>query len=298
MFSFENLKRNSSSSESSLEELSRQVNALDKKSSFVDDRYWKPEIDKAGNGYAIIRFLPPSPLDGENALPFVSYHDHGFEGVGGWYIERCLTSLGNPDPACEYNSKLWATEIKANQEIASKQKRRLKFISNIYVIKDPKRPENEGKVFLFSYGKKIMAKITSAMKPEFEDEIAFDPFNFWKGANFKLKIRKVEGHQNYDTSEFDSPKPLMDSDDEIEAVWKNEYSLSEVVSPKNYKTYDELKTTLDRVLGLTSANVSRDSIVDAIKHQNIETEEANLDSVFNTDDPEEMDFYKNLLAGD
>lgn len=213
-----------------------------------DDRFWKPEVDKAGNGYAIIRFLPAP--EGED-VPYVRIWDHGFQGPGGqWYIEKSLTTLGQKDPVSEYNSELWATGTKANQEIVRKQKRRLSFISNIYVIKDPAHPENEGKVFLYQYGKKIFDKITAAMNPEFEDEEAINPFDLWEGANFAIKIRKVEGYRNYDKSEFAKAAPLLDSDEELEAVWNQEHPLQPFVDPSQFKSYDELKTKLYRVLAL------------------------------------------------
>lgn len=219
------------------------------------DRFWKPEVDKAGNGYAVIRFLPAP--EGED-LPWVRVFDHGFQGPGGWYIENSLTTLGGQDPVSEYNSKLWNSGVEANKEIARKQKRRLKYIANIVVVSDPKRPENEGKVFLYQFGKKIFDKITEAMNPQFEDESPVNPFDFWEGANFKLKIRQVEGYRNYDKSEFDSTSPLLDGDDDaLEALWKTQSSLTEFVDPKNFKSYDELKARLDKVLGIsTSASAS------------------------------------------
>ena len=212
-----------------------------------DTRFWQPEVDKAGNGYAVIRFLPaPASED----IPFVRVWDHGFQGPGGWYIEKSLTTLGQKDPVSEYNSQLWATGTKANQDQVRKQKRRLTYISNIYIVKDPAHPENEGKVFLFKYGKKIWDKINLAMHPEFEDEQAINPFDLWEGANFKLKIRKVEGYRNYDKSEFEDAGPLFDDDHEMESVWKKEHELQPFLAPSEFKSYDDLKTRLYRVLGL------------------------------------------------
>jgi hypothetical protein len=243
---FANLKKSSGS----MEKLTKAVEALaqsDKTNK--DENYWKAETDKAGNGYAVIRFLPAPAVDGEDGLPWVKYWDHGFQGPGGWYIENSLTTLGQQDPVSELNSQLWATGIEANKQIARNQKRRLHYVSNIYVVEDPKHPENNGKVFKYKYGTKIFEKLTSAMNPEFADETPLNPFDLWKGANFKLKIRKVEGFQNYDKSEFESPSALLDDDSELEAIWKSEYSLKDVIDPKNYKPYDELKARLDRVLG-------------------------------------------------
>jgi hypothetical protein len=254
MSSFANLKR---SSGSSLDKLAKAVESMNSSNSFNDgeESYWKCEVDKAGNGYAIIRFLPSPPQD-EDGLPWAKYYDHGFNGPGGWYIEKSLTTIGKTDPCSEYNTTLWNSGIEANKEVARKQKRRLHYVSNVYIVKDPKNPENEGKVFLFRYGKKIMEKITTAMNPQFEDDDAFDPFDLWTGANFKLKIRKVEGYQNYDLSDFDSTGPLKDDDDEMEAIWKKEHSLKEIIDPKNFKSYEELKSKLDRVIGVTSPGMT------------------------------------------
>lgn len=218
-----------------------------------DTRFWKPDVDKAGNGYAVIRFLPAP--EGEE-LPWVRLWDHGFQGPGGWYIENSLTTLGKPDPVSEYNSKLWNSGVEANKDVVRKQKRRLKYIANIMVVSDPKHPENEGKVFLYQFGKKIFDKINEAMNPAFEDETPINPFDFWTGANFKLKIRQVEGYRNYDKSEFDSSSQLLDSDEALEEIWKTEYSLQEFLDPKNFKSYEQLKARLDKVLGLAGAVTS------------------------------------------
>jgi len=212
-----------------------------------DDRLWKLECDKSGNGYAVIRFLPAP--NGED-LPFVKLYSHAFQGPGGWYIENSLTTLGQKDPVSEYNTLLWNNGTDAGKEQARKQKRKLTYMANIYVVKDPANPENEGKVFLFKFGKKIFDKLTAAMQPEFEDEEAIDPFDFWQGANFKLKAKNVAGYRNYDSSEFARPDSLLDDDDAMEAVWKKEYSLAELVAPDQFKDYDALKKRLDYVLGI------------------------------------------------
>ena len=211
-----------------------------------DDRLWKLDVDKSGNGYAVIRFLPAP--NGED-LPFVKLYSHAFQGSGGWYIENSLTTLNQKDPVSELNSELWNNGTDAGKELARKQKRKLTYISNIYVVKDPANPQNEGKVFLFKYGKKIFDKLTAAMQPEFEDEQAIDPFDFWQGANFKLKAKNVAGYRNYDSSEFAAPGPLLDDDDAMEAVWKKQYSLAEHIAADQFKSYDELKKRLDYVLG-------------------------------------------------
>ena len=215
-------------------------------SSSGDDRTWKLDVDKSGNGYAVIRFLPAP--EGED-MPFVKLYSHAFQGPGGWYIENSLTTLGQRDPVSELNTELWNNGTDQGKETARKQKRKLTYYSNIYVVKDPANPENEGKVFLFKYGKKIFDKLTAAMQPEFEDEEAIDPFDFWQGANFKLKAKNVAGYRNYDSSEFARQEPLLDDDDAMEAVWKKEYSLAELVAADQFKTYDDLKKRLDYVLG-------------------------------------------------
>jgi len=211
-----------------------------------DDRAWKLDVDKSGNGYAVIRFLPAP--DGED-IPFVKVYSHAFQGPGGWLIDTCLTTMNQKCPVCEHNSGLWNNGTDAGKEIARKQKRKLTYVSNIYVVKDPANPANEGKVFLFKYGKKIFDKLTAAMQPEFEDEEAIDPFDFWQGANFKLKAKNVAGYRNYDSSEFARPDALLDDDDAMEGIWKKQYSLAELVAADQFKTYDELKKRLDYVVG-------------------------------------------------
>ena len=220
------------------------------KKSYVDERLWKPELDTSGNGYAVIRFLPA--IEGED-LPWVKLFSHAFQGpTGQWYIENSRTTLGRgdvgKDPVSEYNSSLWNSGVETDKEIARKQKRKLSYYSNIYIVSDSKNPHNEGKVFLFRYGKKIFDKLMAAMQPEFEDETPINPFDFWKGANFKLKIRKVDGFWNYDKSEFEAPSPILDDDSAIERIWKEQYPLADFTAPSNFKSYEELKTRLDAVL--------------------------------------------------
>ena len=249
MSDFSQFKRN----RNSLEKLTKAIQDTTQPAesgSKEDTRFWQPEVDKAGNGMAIIRFLPGPSVDGDDGLPWVRVFNHGFQGPGGWYIENSLTTLGQKDPVSEYNSTLWNSGIESNKEIARKQKRRLTYISNILVVSDPKHPENEGQIRLYKYGKKIFDKINETMNPEFPDEKPVNPFDFWEGANFKLKIRQVEGYRNYDKSEFESPAPLFDGDDDkLEALWKKEYSLKEFLEPKHFKSYDVLKAKLDKVLG-------------------------------------------------
>jgi len=226
--------------------LVKEVEKMNTSSGSSDDRVWKLDVDKSGNGYAVIRFLPAP--NGED-LPFVKLYSHAFQGPGGWYIENSLTTLGQKDPVSELNSELWNNGTDAGKELARKQKRKLTYVSNVYVVKDPANPANEGRVFLFKYGKKIFDKLTAAMQPEFEDEEAIDPFDFWQGANFKLKAKNVAGYRNYDSSEFAKSAPLLDDDDAMEAVWKKQFSLAELVAADQFKTYDELKKRLDYVLG-------------------------------------------------
>ena len=234
------------------EKLQAELNKINEpvKASFSDDRFWKPELDKSGNGYAIIRFLP-QPADED--LPWCRVWSHAFSGPGGWYIENSLTTQGRNDPVSEYNTELWNSGNESDKEIARKQKRILKYYSNILVVTDSRHPENEGTIRLFRYGKKIFDKLTEAMNPAFDDEEALNPFDFWKGANFKLKIRKVDGYWNYDKSEFDNPSAVFEGDDEkLEKAYNKLHSLQEFVGPDSFKTYDELKDKLHKVLTGTS----------------------------------------------
>ncbi len=291
--SFGALKRNRTEG---FDKLTQSLNKLNQKSqgqNGPDERFWKPEVDKAGNGYAVIRFLPES--EGED-VPFQRMWDHGFQGPGGWYIENSLTTLGQKDPVSEYNSMLWNSGIDSNKDKARKQKRRLGFISNIYIVKDPSNPENEGKVFLYKYGKKIFDKLNEAMNPQFEDEKPVNPFDLWEGADFKLKIRNVEGYRNYDKSELDTPAPLFDEDSELESVWKSQYSLVEFVDPSNFKTYEELQAKLNRVLGLdgaASATTAESSFEEVSAPSTPEVPAAVMQET-STGDDESLDFFKRL----
>ena len=229
--------------------------APQEKKSYVDERLWKPTMDKSGNGYAVIRFLPA--CEGED-LPWAKVWNHAFQGpTGQWYIENSLTTLGNNDPVSEYNSKLWNSGIESDKETARKQKRKLQYFANIYVVSDSANPQNEGKVFLYRFGKKIFDKVMEAMQPDFEDESPINPFDFWNGANFKLKLRKVDGYWNYDKSEFEGVSALSEDDDVLEGIYKKQYSLNEFTAASNFKSYDELKTRLDMVLsGTVAANTT------------------------------------------
>jgi len=256
--SFANLKKQSKLG-SLTQKLVKEVEKMNNTNGNADDRLWKLECDKSGNGYAVIRFLPAP--DGED-LPFVKLYSHAFQGPGGWYIENSLTTLGQKDPVSEYNTTLWNNGTDAGKDAARKQKRKLTYISNIYVVKDPANPENEGKVFLYKYGKKIFDKLTAAMQPEFEDEEAIDPFDFWQGANFKLKAKNVAGYRNYDSSEFAAVSPLLKDDDAMEGLWKKQYSLAELVAADQFKSYEDLKKRLDYVLGNKSTVRQDPEVVD------------------------------------
>ena len=256
--SFESLKKQSSLG-SLTQKLVKEVEKMSSPSSGgADERLWKPEMGKDGVGSAVIRFLPAP--DGEE-LPWAKMYSHAFQGPGGWYIENSLTTIGQKDPLGEYNRELWNTGSETNKEIVRKQKRKLNYYSNIYVVKDPANPQNEGKVFLFKYGKKIFDKIMEAMQPEFEDEEPINPFDFWVGANFKLKIVKKDGYWNYDKSEFDRVAPLLDDDDALESIWKKEYSLTAITAPDQFKSYEDLERRMNMVLGVKSSSPTRSRAV-------------------------------------
>jgi hypothetical protein len=247
--SFADLKKQSSLG-SLTQKLVKEVEKMSTTSNGADERLWKPEMDKTGNGFAVIRFLPAP--EGEE-LPWAKIYSHAFQGPGGWYIENSLTTIGQKDPVSEHNRELWNSGSDKDKETVRKQKRKLSYYSNIYVVKDPANPANEGKVFLFKYGKKIFDKIMEAMQPEFEDETPINPFDFWQGANFKLKLVKKDGYWNYDKSEFDRVAPLLDDDDALEAVWKKQYSLTAVTAPDQFKSYEDLEKRLKYVLGQKNA---------------------------------------------
>ena len=235
--------------------------APQEKKSYVDERLWKPTMDKSGNGYAVLRFLPA--CEGED-LPWAKVWNHAFQGpTGQWFIENSLTTLGNNDPVSEYNSKLWNSGVESDKEIARKQKRKLQYFANIYVVSDSSNPQNEGKVFLYRFGKKIFDKVMEAMQPAFEDETPINPFDFWGGANFKLKLRKVDGYWNYDKSEFEGVSALSDDDTVLEEIYKKQYPLVEFTAVSNFKSYDELKTRLDMVLsGTVAANTTVQTLME------------------------------------
>ena len=287
--SFASLKKNR---KTDLEKLNQSIDKINNpKNNFnrEDDRFWKAELDKSGSGYALIRFLPAT---NNEDMPYVRVFNHGFQGPGGWYIENSLTTIGQKDPLAEYNSTLWNSGIEANKEIARKQKRRLTYFSNIFVVEDKANPQNEGKSFLFRYGKKIFDKISSMSNPEFEDETPTDVFSFWEGANFKLKIRKVDGYSNYDKSEFVTPAPLFEDDSEMERVWSEEYSLEEFVKEDNFKTYDALKTRLDVVLG--NVQTAAMTAPPTIDHDVLPFDGGSPISESSSSEDENLDYFKKL----
>jgi hypothetical protein len=250
--SFSDFKKKS---KNSIEQLAKKLEEdIGTKKNYKDDRFWRPELDKTGSGYAVIRFLPA----GENEdIPWAKTYTHAFKGKGGWYIENCPTAIEQKCPVCEINNELWNSGIESDKNIARDRKRKLSYISNILVVSDPANPQNDGKVFLFKYGKKIFDKIQEAMKPDFQDEKPVNPFDLWGGSNFRMKIRNVAGYTNYDKSEFDSPSSLFDGDDKkLEALWNKLYPLKEFTDPSNFKSYDELKKKVHNVLGANIRDTS------------------------------------------
>ena len=297
--SFENLKRNRTSA---IDALTKAAEATggggQQKQSYVDDRYWKPTVDKAGNGYAVIRFLPAP--EGED-LPWARYWDHGFQGPSGlWYIENSLTTLGQSDPVSEMNSVLWNTGREEDKQTARDRKRRLHYVANIQVISDPSNPDTEGKVFLYKFGKKIFDKIMDVMQPQFQDEDPVNPFDFWEGANFKLKIQQVAGYRNYDKSEFASPDQLA-SDEQLEGIYNRLHSLAEITDPKNFKSYEELKSRLNKVLGeetvmTTAESISLDESAPEPTFKS-EPDPTPQVSASGDDDDDTLSYFQKLAAG-
>jgi hypothetical protein len=296
--SFANLKRN----RASLESLTKAIESTTQTAeagSKDDTRFWQPTVDKSGNGMATIRFLPAPGVDGEDGLPWVRRFDHGFQGPGGWFIDNCLTTVGEKCPVCEHNSGLWNSGVEANKDIVRKQKRRLSYLANIYVVSDPAHPENDGTVRLFKFGKKIFDKISEAMNPEFADETPLNPFDLWEGANFKMKIRNVEGYRNYDKSEFAAQGALSDDETKLETIYNKEHSLKEFVEKKNFKSFDQLKARLDKVLGYEG------DIVPATRAEDVELPTATRVAparapapVASTTDDDDLDYFKSLAEAD
>ena len=304
-----------------LQKLNQELKKEEGSTGYIDDRIWKPAMGKDGVGNALIRFLPPAE---GNDMPWAKVYSHAFQGpTGSWYIENSLTTVGQQDPVSELNRVLWNSGLDSDKEVARKQKRKLSYYSNIYVVKDPAHPENEGKVFLFKFGKKIFDKILNAMQPEFEDEEPINPFDFWSGANFRLKIRKVEGYWNYDKSEFDRSSALLDDDDALESLWKKEYSLSAIVAPDQFKSYEDLEKRLNYVLGKKPNRVAvqeqeddlrsyettpshEESVIEELEASyrkskevpdNLRQELSNLPSSNTEDEDDSLQYFQRLIDG-
>ena len=289
--SFSSMKKNAGRTDAIVAELQRIQTA--EKSSYKDDRFWKAEMDQSENGYAVIRFLPP--VEDEDT-PWVRVFNHGFKGKGGWFIENCPTTIGEKCPLCEANGVLWNSGTESDKDIARSRKRRLQYVSNIMVIEDPKNPANEGKVFLYKYGKKIFDKVMESLQPEFSDEEAVNPFDFWKGANFKLKIRKVAGFTNYDKSEFSDPSPLNTDDGALEEIWSKQFKLQEFIGADQFKSYNDLNEKLTRVLtgGGRGGDVAEsaeniDRIVRDTKREQFGTGSPSVPATVSTDSKKEAD---------
>lgn len=291
--SFKQLKRDRENTIQSLSDEFKKLSSKPQGPQEDTDNFWTPTVDKAGNGQALIRFLPPP--EGEKK-PIVRYWDHGFQGPGGWYIEKSLTSLGQPDPCSELNAKLWGTGSDADKDQVRKQKRRLHFISNIYVIRDPGNPDNEGKVFLYKYGKKIFDKINDLMNPSFDGDEKVVPFDLWEGANFRLRIRNYEGYRNYDKSDFEDRSPLSKDDSELERIWKAQHSLDQFLDPAKFKSYDELKARLNKALGLSESRPARNQQASQLPWQDDE-DDITPSQPATEDDDEGMSYFRELAKG-
>ena len=295
------LKRSKSNLDTLVSELAK-VAEPQKQQSYQDDRFWKPELDKSGNGYAVFRFLPAVQ---DEDLPWARLWSHAFQGPGGWLIENSLTTLNKKCPISEANSLLWNSGVEADKDIARKRKRKLSYYANILIVSDSKHPENEGQVKLYRFGKKIFDKITEAMKPEFEDETPINPFDFWEGANFKLKIRKVDGYWNYDKSEFEGPSAVFDNDEAIEELWNKQFPLKPFLAPENFKSYDELKAKLDRVLtGVRNTGTAEDVAVPPATATNVSNVAETVSSPStpttetDTDSDETLSYFSKLAEED
>ena len=294
MSSFANLKRSRNDFDKLTKAIEQTNQSTSEAGSKEDTRFWQPEVDKAGNGMAVIRFLPAPAADGDDALPWVRVFSHGFQGPGGWFIDNCLTTLNEKCPVCEHNNTLWNSGIEANKDSARKQKRKLSYIANILVVSDPANKSNEGQIRLFKFGKKIFDKITEAMNPEFADEKAINPFDMWEGANFKLKIRNVEGYRNYDKSEFADQSALFDGDDEkLEDLWKREFGIKEFSEKKQFKSFEQLKTRLDKVLGFDGAPAAPKSKASDTVASIKDDDTSIIDKAISEDD-EDLDYFKSL----
>ena len=296
---FENLKNSQSNFDKLTKQIESNLNPEDNaktKNKYQDDRLWKPELDKTGNGYAVLRFLPAPQTE---EMPWARVWSHAFQGPGGWYIENSLTTLGQKDPVSEENTILWNTGVDSDKEIARKRKRKLSYYSNVYVVSDPKHPENEGKVFLFKFGKKIFDKITEAMQPAFEDEKEINPFDFWTGANFKLKIRKVDGFWNYDKSEFEAVSPVTTDDEAIKGIWNKQYPLKPFLEAANFKSYDELKEKYNRVVAgskntETASEIDLPPITSSVAATSVATASVQSNEASSGEDDDTLSYFSKL----
>lgn len=304
MSSFSALKKRKNNLADLKSKIEKQAGSSNK--SYNDDRYWVLERDQADNGYAVIRFLDVGQKDLDHyeddaeVTPWVHYYEHGFKHTNGrWFSAVCPTSLGNgtPCPVCEANQELWGTGTKENQDTVRKRKRKENYVSNILVIKDPKNPANEGKVFLYRYGPKIFEMITDVMTPEFEDEEGFNPFDFWEGANFTLKAREQGGYINYDKSSFGSQEPLFDTDKEMESVWKSCYALHEIMDQdKKIEPYDKIKDRFEKVVGVAPAATQP---AENVPFEESETPKASSPDVdVDDDEDEDLDYFRQKLDED
>lgn len=305
--SFANLKSNRTDVSKLANAASEMSGGKQTNNKYEDTRFWKPTVDDSGNGYAVVRFLPAA--EGQE-LPWVRYFDHFFKGpTGQWYVEKSLTTLGNNDPVSEYNSRLWNSGIEEDKETARKQKRRLHYVANIMVLSDPSNPANEGKVFLYDFGKKIFDKVMDKMQPEFPGEEPINPFDFWSGADFQLKIRNVAGYRNYDKSEFKSAAPLLEADEtKLEATYNQLHDVSEFVAQSSYKSYDELKQRLEVVLGQSTgqgSTVKNDSLTQTAEVVRSKEQEPQVIAsapepriTASTDEDDTLSYFAKLAAED
>lgn len=295
---FNTLKR----SRGSVQELTKKIQDLSNTNK-QDDRFWEPTVDKAGNGFAVIRFLPAPMQDGEDGLPWIRMFSHGFQGPGGWFINNCPTTIEGKCPVCDGNNVLWNTGIEANQTIVRTRKRKLHYIANILVVSDSAKPENDGKVKLFKFGKKIFDKIYEKMHPEFPDEVAFNPFDLWDGANFRLKIRKVEGYRNYDKSEFAPKSEIVEGDEGKEKLWKMEVSLKEFLDVKSFKTYEQLEARRVKVLGTAPQAATAEDIAGSLPDYDSPTNAGGNSTSTSApvepegDDDPDLNLFRNLANG-
>ena len=257
-----------------------------------DDRIWKPKMGSDNTGYAVVRFLPGSDV---SKTPWVRVYDHGFQGpTGKWYIENSLTTIGQKDPVSEYNSRLWNNGTEAGKEQARKQKRRTSYYANVLVIKDPANPQNEGKVKLYKFGQKIFDKVMSAMQPEFADEDPVNPFDLIEGANFRIKIKMVAGYWNYDASDFERQSPLSEDEEKLEKVFNAQHDVHELIAPEQFKSYEELQTKLNEVLG--EGPTAQETTV-ARQTEAVE-EKSEFDDYFKSETPSSTDTVSNDTSAD